>query len=69
MLTTCARIKGLAVQWFDDGGWDAFKKARTIRNALTHPRREGDVEVTDEELDTVKLAEQWFIDNVTLLDE
>lgn len=43
-------------------GWAAFKAALQIRHRLTHPTLAKSLEVTDAELETVKLASEWFED-------
>ena len=40
--------------------WRAFRKAIEIRNRLMHPRELADLDVLDDELDTVVTAQKWF---------
>lgn len=40
--------------------WDDFKKSLTVRDRLMHPKRVEDLEVSDEEMDRLQRAYDWF---------
>ncbi len=40
--------------------WENFKKAVKIRNRVTHPKESGDLNITQEELKTIKSVNVWF---------
>jgi hypothetical protein len=40
--------------------WEDFKKAVKIRNRVTHPKESGDLNITEDELTTIKSVESWF---------
>lgn len=48
-------------------GWNKFKEAIKLRNRITHPRDKSSFYVTDEELDTLELAREWFNDSMEKL--
>jgi hypothetical protein len=43
-----------------DPGWGAFLQSITLRNRLTHPRSVTDLEVSDEDFETMDRARGWF---------
>ena len=43
-------------------GWDSYLKALAVRNRITHPRYERDIEISDEDLDVIQKAFQWYRD-------
>jgi hypothetical protein len=45
--------------FFSDNGWNEFQKAVKIRYRLTHPKRNADLDISDEELQTVREAMRW----------
>ncbi len=45
---------------FSSQGWSDFGNAVSIRNRITHPKTHEDCQITDDDLQTVKKAEQWF---------
>lgn len=53
-------------RWFDcsdffaDNGWNDFKKAIRIRNRITHPKTESDVEISEKEMKLIENASVWF---------
>jgi hypothetical protein len=49
---------------FKKMGWKDFKAATKIRNRLTHPKRLGDLEVSDAEINRLRKAMRWFSDTV-----
>jgi hypothetical protein len=50
----------LAVQFNNNTGWDQFGSAIKIRDRITHPKTRADCQIENEDLHTVKAAEQWF---------
>ena len=62
ILATYGFYRGRGEDFFSDSGWDAFKKSRRIHNAMTHPRKERGVEVSEAEITTVRDAHRWLID-------
>jgi len=40
--------------------WENFKNAVKIRNRITHPKGWGDIDLTEEELETIKSVNVWF---------
>lgn len=43
-------------------GWESYKKAVKIRNRITHPKNISDLNISKEEMSTVREAFMWFID-------
>ena len=57
-----ARCSGVdADQIFNDSGWEAFQDFLALRNRLTHPRTESDLDVTDRDLVVVREATDWLM--------
>lgn len=50
---------------FGGKGWQAFDKAISIRNRVTHPKSRDDHWVSEEDLDTVDEAIEWFEDETS----
>ncbi len=50
-------------------GWQSFKKAINIRNRITHPRRESDLEITDGELKIIRKAFAWYVKNLRVFEK
>src|SRR5262249_1634218 len=51
-------------------GWVDFLAALDVRNRITHPKNAASFAISDEELNAVERARQWFADRVqALLDE
>ena len=48
-----------------DNGWNEFQLSIQIRHKITHPKYEGDISVSDEELKTLERGRTWW--NNTLL--
>lgn len=44
-------------------GWQAFRRALAIRHRVTHPKATSDVDVSDNELETVQKAHEWFLES------
>ncbi len=47
----------------NSSGWTSFKKLIDIRNKITHPKKSGDINITDEQFQDVLEAYKWFMDN------
>ena len=47
---------------FDTAGWDKFRRAITIRNRVTHPKREVDLLISSEDVATCLAAYFWLMD-------
>lgn len=45
-------------------GWSAFVATLEIRNRLTHPRAEIDLEVSDADLATIRNAVAWYLETL-----
>jgi len=43
-------------------GWDSFLKAIAVRNRISYPKYERDIVISDEDLDFVQKAAQWYRD-------
>jgi hypothetical protein len=58
-----AKIHGIADSPLDVGGagWQAFLRTVAVRNALTHPKKTGDLEVSDAAVSDAKETFSWFI--------
>jgi hypothetical protein len=41
-------------------GWNALKQSIKVRNRLMHPKNPGDLDVTNDELNNVEIADEWF---------
>jgi len=44
---------------YSEYGWQCLIKGNKIRNRVTHPKRVGDLVITDEELKTIHAAKEW----------
>jgi hypothetical protein len=44
----------------DDNGWDCFRKSLKVRDRLTHPKKIGDLDVTEQEVNDILIALQWY---------
>lgn len=69
ILGTYAFMRSCPKDFFQGDGWEAFQSSRKIRNALTHPKRQTGVTVSDEDLATVKAAHQWLFDVIGELEQ
>jgi|GEM_PF-1290115 len=59
---SAARAFGVAYELkVDDGGWNRFKDALVIRNRITHPKSIDDLQLSDNEIQTVADAAEWFL--------
>ena len=66
LLLVAARAYGLPVQASFSGlGWARFSTAWAVRNRLTHPKQPLDLEVTDSDLETVRVGHMWFLEAIT----
>lgn len=66
LLLLAARAYGLPAQASFSGlGWARFSTAWAVRNRLTHPKQPLDLEVTDSDLETVRVGHMWFLDAIT----
>jgi hypothetical protein len=43
-------------------GWDAFLNAVKIRNRITHPKQQMNLEINDKDLYVIKTASKWYRD-------
>ena len=50
-------------------GWGKLKDTIGLRNGITHPKEPAELQITMEQLETVKLAADWFSDVALLLIE
>jgi len=41
-------------------GWQAFQEAVNIRDRITHPKTGASLDITDEDLETIRRADHWF---------
>lgn len=48
-------------------GWEKFTKAIKVRNRLTHPKAESDLNVSDDEMNTLQITISWFQNEITKL--
>lgn len=46
--------------FFSDDGWNQFQKAVEIRHRLTHPKKNTDMNISDEEMRTLYEAVRWY---------
>ena len=46
--------------FFAHNGWNEFQKAIDVRHRLTHPKKDTDMTVTDEELRSLQEAFRWY---------
>jgi hypothetical protein len=60
ILRTLAEESYTEPTFFADNGWNEFQKAAAVRHRLTHPKRNSDVDVTDDELKSVEEAFRWY---------
>ena len=60
-LNMCARVTGTDLSPRSDEGWNEFLHATRIRNRITHPKDQDDLDVSAQEYDTVVKALQWFV--------
>ena len=51
----------------DFKGWTAFKKARNIRNRITHPAHPESLKIKPDERRTINEAVEWFVRNISVL--
>lgn len=68
VISTYAKLRRRDVSYFMLAGWDAFQEARKIRNLLTHPDKEVGIEVSNESLQIIRDADQWFFDFMDYLE-
>lgn len=47
----------------DNQGWNSFKATVELRNKITHPKNEDELNITDENMKTVLNAFKWFSNN------
>lgn len=47
---------------FDNSGWDALRQAVEIRNRITHPKSEADLEINDTDLATCQAGFCWLFE-------
>lgn len=47
---------------FDTGEWDRLRSAIAIRNRITHPKRQTDLEISAQDLSEVLSAFHWLLD-------
>ncbi len=56
-----ARVTQTQIDPKNDPGWNQFTKATKIRNRITHPKKESDLNVSNDDYSTVVEAIQWFV--------
>ena len=61
VLNMCARATGTEQSPRDEEGWGEFLEATRIRNRITHPKNQQDLEVSEREYDVVVRGLQWFV--------
>ena len=52
---------------FGDQGWSALQDAVRIRDRLTHPKRDADLSVSDDDLAKLTTASEWYQDTIVAL--
>ncbi len=50
-------------------GWQAFKTSMRVRDRITHPKDASDLQVTEEEAETILTAAIWFLDEERAISE
>ena len=60
-LNMCARATGTNLSPRSEEGWSDFLHATKIRNRITHPKNQDDLDVTSRDYDTVVKGFQWFV--------
>ncbi len=50
--------------FFSDNGWSEFQKAVQIRHRLTHPKIDTDLDISDQEVKTMRAALAWFHNSI-----
>lgn len=68
-LETYAKQIGFSKEIFADEGWSAFQKSQKIRDRITHPKKQKEIEITDEELLTIEKGWLWWNDVLKQLRE
>ena len=61
VMNMSARITGSEISPKGDDGWRKFLEATKIRNRITHPKNQDDLEVSRLEYDIVVEALKWFV--------
>jgi len=52
---------------YTSNGWAQLKKALKLRNRITHPRSEEDLNISDDELNVIHEAKEWYSSNVQFI--
>ena len=52
---------------YTDNGWAQLKQALELRNRITHPRSEEDLNISDDELNVIHEAKEWYSSNVQFI--
>ena len=60
-LNMCARVTQTQIDPKRDPGWKQFESATKIRNRITHPKNESDLNVSNDDYSTAINAIQWFV--------
>ena len=68
-LNWCAFVLRTAVEhagedasaFFSHNGWEKMQRALAIRHRITHPKSPEDLEIADDEMDTVRDAHVWLL--------
>lgn len=47
---------------FDDTGWEALRRTVEIRNRITHPKSEADLEISEPDLSTCRVGFDWLFE-------
>ena len=59
-IRTYAEFIGLNENLFDNNGWNSFCLSIKIRDRITHPSSLKEVDITDEEMNTLKKGWEWW---------
>ncbi|PYC04718.1 hypothetical protein DMX09_14940 [Pseudomonas protegens] len=56
----CLGIAGYIQSAFGHNGYESFREGAKIRNQVTHPKCAAQIMLSHQDIETVKLAENWF---------
>ena len=68
-LRSYARQVGFRKEMFSDNGWNAFRESIKIRNRITPPKIQSEIEIADEELLIIDKSWSWWNDIMKQLRE
>ena len=52
---------------YGDTGWESFRKAYEVRNRIMHPKAIADLDISDSELQNVRVGASWFVAAIGLV--